>query len=183
MSRLWFQVPSPRCRFRQICKTEFCNIFNSQCTLKSASVHLQCLVCTMWCTVCYMQLHSTFTCRATAPSNVHTECFEVFLIQPPNIESCDLSIVSSVVTCPRLSRGNVVIIMATFRGNNQICRKGLSLISHSLRSLILLTGEMFDPSELVFSSYIYMCSLYWSHTMQFQCILCNYTRLLRITYF
>ena len=84
--------------------------------------------------------------------------FEVFLIQPLNIESCDLSIVSSVVTCLRLSRGNVVIIMATFRGNNQICRKGLSPISHSLRSLILLTGEMFDPSELVFSSYI--CVLY-----------------------
>ena len=121
-----------------------------------------------------MQLHSTFTCRATAPSNVHTECFEVVLIQPLNIESCDLSIVSSVVTCPRLSRGNIVIIMATFRGNNQICGKGLSPISHSLRSLILLTGEMFDPSELVFSSYIYTCSLYWSHPMQFQCILCNY---------
>ena len=60
-------------------------------------------------------------------------------------------------------RGNVVIIMATFRGNNQICRKGLSPISHSLRSLILLTGEMFDPSELVFSSYIYVFSIFVSY--------------------
>ena len=91
---------------------------------------------------------------------IHRECLLLNLL---NIESCNLSILSSVVACPRLSRGNVVMpphlgdtILYVGKGYHWFitkCRyahilgaqlnmyRRIVTISHSLRSHRLLRGD------------------------------------------